>query len=242
VIDAPIIVTMSMDPLELAFDRPVAVFPLPNVVLFPGGTQPLHVFEPRYRQMTRDALAGSRLIAMALLRPGYEAKYYTNHAEVHPIVCVGKIREHVTLPDGRYLLILKGLCRARIINEDRHGAYRRALLAQVPAEKYTIEGDNIAELRSAVSNVLSATPFDVVEDIDDLRKLLRASAPLGPAVDILAHRLVPAEEVEIRQRMLEETDLQRRSCLLLDELRRFCEMLRVQQRRRQEWPRRESAN
>ena len=49
------------------------IFPLPNVVLFPNALLPLHIFEPRYRQMTADALEGERLIAMALLRPGWES-------------------------------------------------------------------------------------------------------------------------------------------------------------------------
>ena len=48
------------------------LFPLPNMVLFPHVVQPLHVFEPRYRQMTADALAGDRLIAVTLLQPGWE--------------------------------------------------------------------------------------------------------------------------------------------------------------------------
>jgi hypothetical protein len=52
------------------------IFPLPNCVLLPGGLLPLHVFETRYRDMTRDCLAGHHLIAVARLRPGFEATYY----------------------------------------------------------------------------------------------------------------------------------------------------------------------
>ena len=51
------------------------LFPLPNLVLFPHVMQPLHVFEPRYRQMTADALTGDRLIGLVLLKPGWEADY-----------------------------------------------------------------------------------------------------------------------------------------------------------------------
>jgi hypothetical protein len=49
----------------------VPLFPLPNVVLFPRAVLPLHIFEERYKAMTADVLAGDRLIAMALLRPGW---------------------------------------------------------------------------------------------------------------------------------------------------------------------------
>ena len=63
---------MSQDPLTLEnFTGTVRLFPLPNLVLFPNVAQPLHVFEPRYRQLMADSLAADRLIAMALLQPGW---------------------------------------------------------------------------------------------------------------------------------------------------------------------------
>src|SRR6266404_2412978 len=52
------------------------IFPLPNCVLLPGGLLPLHVFEPRYRELTRDCLAGHQYMGVARLRPGYESTYY----------------------------------------------------------------------------------------------------------------------------------------------------------------------
>jgi Lon protease-like protein len=62
-------------------DNPAAlaslpIFPLPNAVLLPGGLLPLHVFEKRYREMTRDCLAGHQLMGVARLRPGFESSYY----------------------------------------------------------------------------------------------------------------------------------------------------------------------
>src|SRR3954470_16208806 len=92
------------------------LFPLPNVVLFPNVFLPLHVFEPRYRQMTADALAGDRLIGMVLLRPGWEPQYEGN-PPVHPVACLGRIVADQRLDDGRYNLLLKGVSRARIVEE-----------------------------------------------------------------------------------------------------------------------------
>src|SRR5687767_15897160 len=63
----------AFDPSALSS---LPIFPLPNCVLLPGGLLPLHVFEPRYRDLTRDCLAGSHLMAIARLRPGYETSYY----------------------------------------------------------------------------------------------------------------------------------------------------------------------
>ena len=55
--------------------RTIPIFPLPDVMLFPGATRPLHIFEARYREMVADALEGDRLIGMVMLQPGYEADY-----------------------------------------------------------------------------------------------------------------------------------------------------------------------
>src|SRR5437016_14443168 len=77
----------------------VPLFPLPNVVLFPRAVLPLHIFEERYLVMTADALRRDRLIAMALLKPGWERDYYSTPT-IEPVVCVGQILMHEQLPDG----------------------------------------------------------------------------------------------------------------------------------------------
>src|SRR5689334_24880459 len=92
------------------------LFPLPGLVFFPHAVQPLHIFEPRYRQMAADALAGDRLIAPVLLRPGWEDDYDETPA-VHPVACLGRVAKNQLLPDGRYNLVLRGLARVRIREE-----------------------------------------------------------------------------------------------------------------------------
>src|SRR5437588_12933760 len=86
------------------------LFPLPNLVLFPALVQGLHIFEPRYRQMTADALDGDRLIVLALLRPGWEADY-AGQPRIFPVACLGRIITEQRLVDGRFNLILRGLRR-----------------------------------------------------------------------------------------------------------------------------------
>ncbi len=68
----------------------VPIFPLPNVVLFPNTLMPLHIFEERYRTLTREVLAGDGQLAIALLREGWETNYDGNPA-VHDVACLGKI-------------------------------------------------------------------------------------------------------------------------------------------------------
>jgi len=101
------------------------LFPLPSVVLFPGVFLPLHIFEPRYRAMVADALATDRLIGMTLLRDGWQDDY-DGQPPVYAVGCVGLITHSEKLPDGRYNIILRGLDRFRIIDEDHTRPYRRA--------------------------------------------------------------------------------------------------------------------
>lgn len=103
------------------------LFPLPNVVLFPNVFLPLHIFEPRYREMVADALEGDRLIGMVLLRPGWE-RDYEGRPPVYPIGSSGLVTHAERLADGRYNIVLRGIERFRILEEDRCRSYRRAVV------------------------------------------------------------------------------------------------------------------
>ena len=103
------------------------IFPLPNVVLFPNVFLPLHIFEPRYREMVADAVKSDRLIGMALLRPGWEHDY-EGRPPVYPVGCSGVITHVDRLQDGRYNIVLRGIERFRIIEEDHALSYRRAVI------------------------------------------------------------------------------------------------------------------
>src|SRR5260370_2709454 len=94
-------------------------------VLFPNVFLPLHIFEPRYREMVADALASDRLIGVVLLRPGWE-RDYEGRPPVYPIGCSGVITHVERLPDGRYNIVLRGIERVRIVTDDRERSHRRA--------------------------------------------------------------------------------------------------------------------
>ena len=104
------------------------IFPLPTVVLFPNVFLPLHIFEPRYRQMIGDALAGDRIIGMTLLRPGYQANY-EGAPPVYATGCSGLITHVEHLDSGKYNLVLRGLEKFTIEREELPAGerlYRRA--------------------------------------------------------------------------------------------------------------------
>lgn len=128
----------------------IPVFPLPNVVLFPNVFLPLHIFEPRYRSMVADALEGDRLIGVVLLRSGWEGDY-EGRPPVYPVGCAGLITHHERLPDGRYNIVLRGLEKFRIVDEDDTGGsgpdtYRLARVETM--HEPTVEADR-EEIRAA---------------------------------------------------------------------------------------------
>src|SRR5262249_41945407 len=111
----------------------IPIFPLPTVVLFPHVFLPLHIFEPRYRQMVADALSGDRLIGMTLLRPGFETDY-EGRPPIYTIGCAGLITHFERLEDGRFNLILRGLDKFKVHGEEDvigNRMYRRALVTMI---------------------------------------------------------------------------------------------------------------
>lgn len=131
----------------------VPLFPLPNVVLFPTVFLPLHVFEPRYREMVRDALEGDRIIGMTLLRPGWEDDYAGRPA-VYDVGCAGLISHAEPLPDGRYNIVLRGFGRFRVDGEDGGGAYRVARVQWLPDGVADAERDALQHERERLETLL----------------------------------------------------------------------------------------
>ena len=104
--------------------RHIPLFPLPNAVLFPGVPLPLHIFEPRYREMVRDVERGEgKLIGMVLLRGEWRQDYY-GRPEIYPIGCAGRMVSVEPLADGRYNILLQGLREFAVVGEGTAHAYR----------------------------------------------------------------------------------------------------------------------
>jgi uncharacterized protein len=107
----------------------IPIFPLPTVVLFPNVFLPLHIFEPRYRQMVADALSGDRIIGMTLLKSAAEAE--EAQPPVYDIGCSGVITHVERMADGRFNLILRGVEKFRILGEEDPGPGQLYRTAQV---------------------------------------------------------------------------------------------------------------
>ncbi len=165
----------------------VKVFPLPNLVLFPGVIQPLHIFEARYRTLMRDALDGDQLIAMATLRPGWESDDEAR-PEIYPTVCVGKIVTHAELPDGRFNLLLCGARRARIIREiPANLPYRMADVQLTAADAHGVSEDLAGPMREQILGLFDQlVGVDSELDREAIDSLSSSQMPLGLLLDLLA--------------------------------------------------------
>ncbi len=109
------------------------LFPLPNLVFFPRTRLPLHIFEPRYRQMITDAVAADQRFGIVLLRPGWESDYF-GAPPIHGYGTVGQIEQAVPLEDGRYNILVRGEVRFRIVGEVSREPYRTARVVVRPEE------------------------------------------------------------------------------------------------------------
>src|SRR3954468_17271349 len=155
----------------------VPLFPLPNVVLFPRAVLPLHIFEERYRAMTGDVLRseGDKLIAMALLKPGWERDYYSR-AAIEPIVCVGRILTHEELADGKYNFLLEGVARAKVLNDSMTEArYRVADLERL--EETPVMEIDLLEKRQTLTTIFNKRLPPTMPLIKQFRQML--SSPLS---------------------------------------------------------------
>jgi uncharacterized protein len=210
---------MRDDPTSLSdFSGTARLFPLPDLVLFPSVVQPLHIFESRYRQMMGDALAGDRLIALALLRPGWEEDYH-QQPPIFPVVCLGRIFKEKRLADGRYNLLLHGLSRARIVEELNTDYPYRIARVELLTEGPDPTGAAGRELRERLGKQMERWLASRDAALDQLENLLKSGLTLGALCDIFSFAL-PFES-ELKQGLLEETDPGRRVEQLLTHLQTF---------------------
>ena len=189
----------------------IPIFPLPNVVLFPNVFLPLHIFEPRYRQMVDDALRGDRIIGMVLLRPGWD-KDYEGRPPVYPIGCAGVITHAERLTDGRFNIVLRGMEKFRVAEEDAGRPYRVAHVDPIDEPPATEFGAAMRDERRRLEALLVPQP-DGVRD-----PKVPSAMPDEDLVNALAQYL-ELEPVE-KQALLERNGL-------LDRCRSLIELLEM---------------
>ncbi len=205
--------------IQVNFARPMPLFPLEGVTLLPQQVVPLHIFEPRYRQMVERALDGSGQFAMATSRRRVEAAV-PRPAPLRPAVCVAQIIEHERLPDGRFNLLLQGVCRARIVSEmpaalEEGRLYRQAMLEPVGLEE---DGSAIVDaFRERLADMLESGPLSKHTKSGPIVECLKNDRFPTPVIMELVSFLMVGD-TEARYALLEEPDPDRRVALIEREL------------------------
>lgn len=210
---------MSLDEFSFSveeFSGKARLFPLPNLVLFPHVMQPLRVFEPRYRAMLEDALAGDHLITMGVLAPGWESDY-DGRPPVWPVGCLGRIVVSNRQDGGAYNILLVALRRVRLVLELPPSKSFREALAEICEDSYPAEqeGSTVSlhrKLRNAFLRVIPHLPHAH----DQLDQFLSSDVSLGTLTDIISYMI--DIDLEAKEALLMETDVHRRAELLLEHL------------------------
>jgi ATP-dependent Lon protease len=203
-----------MDPTILEnFDGTVRLFPLPNVVLFPRVIQPLHIFEPRYKQMVEDALDDNGLIALCLLRPsaGFGAN---NVAPIFSEICIGKIIQEERFPDGRFNLLLQGVSRAKIIKEVNDGKLYRTAKVEILDDVPLASEENANRIRTKLLKRMTKWFTQQPSAKAQLDRLVQSDLSLGNLCDVFSFALPLSVDLKIL--LLQLVNIEDRAMLLLE--------------------------
>ncbi|MBL8821387.1 MAG: LON peptidase substrate-binding domain-containing protein [Planctomycetia bacterium] len=194
------------------FEGTARLFPLPDFVMMPHVLKNFHIFEPRYRELVRDSLSKDKLIAMVLPRQGWE-KDYEGTFPIYTVGCLASIHEHEKLEDGRYNILLRGLCRIELEHELlTHTLYRQAKVKLQPDPHVMDEGRLRNQLEKEVLPWLS----EEGEGRSQFIKLMHSQAPLGTIVDVVSFALPILSDW--KQQLLEIFNVP-------DRVRKLCELL-----------------
>ena len=224
--------------VRIDFSRPIALFPLPAVSLYPHTAEWLVAFEPRYRQMVEDCLRargeglipgsvpgsvpGSILSAAPIAMATYASRQWNGERigepPLRPVVCVAKMIEHTALPDGRHQILLHGVSRARIesiAEPDGRRLYRLARLAPIDARQGPPR--RLPGFNHMLSALLAQSQLQRVQRLETVREwLTRGSVP----TEVIIEQLLPmlARGDGARYQLLAEPSGRERARFVLSEL------------------------
>ncbi len=229
--------------IRVNFGKPMPLFPLDSVALLPQQVLPLHIFEPRYRQMMEHTLDSSGQFAMAIFRGRAWKQQYHGRPPLMRAVCVGQIAQHEKLSDGRFNLLLQGICRARITSEipaDESLLYRAAILEPIDARVH--EDEELAEAREYLEETLSDGPLSqLAASRSVLEYIQNVEVPTSALLELVSFTMLTGKS--LRYRLLAEGDIQRRATLIKSELESLAALIRrAADQHPEDWPKGASWN
>jgi Lon protease-like protein len=212
---------MESDALTAADLAALSIFPLPDAALFPGALLPLHVFEPRYRDLVRDALAGSKTLAVARLKPGFEADY-GGRPPVFDSCGAGRIIDHAELGDGRFHIMLRGIARVRIVRELPPAQSYRVVRAELIRD---LPGDSgvCSALEAKTRTLWRALAPKLPEGVRDLEEVTSGATDAAGFADRLA--ALVAGDPDTSQALIAEPDPSERLRVIVERLEDLADSL-----------------
>ncbi len=211
--------------MEITLPDEVPVMTLPHTTFFPQALLPLRIFEPRYRQMLRDALASNRLFAVASLNQHPDE--IEAFEPTHRVASVGIIRACQENDDGTSNLLLQGLCRVEITRITRDDPYRKIQIRALQSKPGALPEEN-ASLRLELSRLVHVGQKLGAAGPPELAAFLTTVEDPEAFVDIAAFNL--CTDTRLKQRLLETLDVNRRLRLFSAHLRSSIEALKLQKR------------
>ncbi len=208
------------------------IFPLPNVVFFPKIFLPLHIFEPRYKQMIEDVLQGEGQIGMVLLQEGWQTDYFGS-PPVHRIGCIGKIETHEKLPQGRCNVLLHGRHRFEVVDFVKEKPYRLAQVRLLEDSPFLLEPHDQLKARDALLEKFVTYLTDVL-GMELQEDRLDRAAPLATVVNQVAAVLdIPLQQKQglleimtMENRLTEVKNIVENSLSYAGKLRRVVQRMR----------------
>jgi Lon protease-like protein len=182
------------------------MFPLPNVVLFPNASLRLHIFEERYRALTRDILAGERFLAMGLIAES--ASPADERPAVEPIAGVGEVVMAHELPDGRFNLVVRGYSRVRIDEELASDRPYRLVAATVVPDLPISDRNELRDAEQSLRVLIGQLADAIPEGGEPLRQIVAGLETPAALANVAASELIA--DLAVRQRLLETRDVARR--------------------------------
>jgi len=224
--------------IRVNFGRPMPLFPLTEVRLFPHGLLPLQIFEDRYRQMVDDVLDNYGQIAMAVYSESDPAQWEEVTPPLRPVVCIGQILQHQRLPDGRFNIALQGVCRARIHHElpvEGGRLYREAVLEPLGVIEAADE-TFLAATRKRLAHLLGEEPLTDLRDSEAVLEHMRnPGIPTSAILELMTLSFI--NDNDIRYRLLATPDPMGRARVVQYELESIAKILKqARSQRAVEWP------
>jgi ATP-dependent Lon protease len=212
--------------LDITLPDEIPVMTLPNVTFFPQALMPLHIFEPRYRQMLADVLATNRLFAVAGLNQamlGQENQFEPPHR----VASVGIVRACQENSDGTSNLLLQGLCRVEFLEIITDKPYRR-VRAKVLTSDAPTAAEEISTLRRELSGLLRLKQKLGAPMPTEITDFLRQVNDAETFVDLAAFSL--CENLLVKQKLLETLNISSRLSLFSRQLKREIEAIKLQRK------------